>query len=284
MTNSETIPTGPALSLSDKAKIIIFLGFLAYMFAYSTLIIEGGLFFKATDFVVFYLMYAIGLLVMLHIGFISFPRMYRYDLWKLTPKIFDYIYLVILSLGLAQIYVEAPKFPEFATVFFGGNTEQILAKMVKTSNEELTNCTMPDVEFYTIEYCEYLRQLAATGVTEEDALRIDREKDFHGHIIKRRPYTFFEKLMIEDRYPDEQVPTNSPIPGMISNLRAVKEYGNGQNIDTGNFDRNLRWIAIFLLPLGIALRITKTSIEIAAAIRPSNKKTVAGDVGLTKAK
>lgn len=81
----------------------------AFLGVYLIIMTTVALLIPTSDFVVLYALYALAILVGLHVLFISIPRMCQFDLPRNTPKYLEYIYMAIVSCRLLQIYIEADK-------------------------------------------------------------------------------------------------------------------------------------------------------------------------------
>jgi hypothetical protein len=174
---------------------------------------------------------------------------------KRMPKYVDYVASAFLMVSLFQVLTGGNKFKDFVQYSFG-TPEALTADIQHGAAIEFDeNCQNKPVEisdtsrFYTPAYCAKLKAIAvASDGKEYLAKTVVNDKEFLDHAI-------FYGVVSGDT-PEED---KSPLIPLIKRLNAVVKYGDtsdklGESI--------FGWVALLLLPVGIALRIVKTSLEL----------------------
>jgi hypothetical protein len=105
--------------------------------------------------------------------------------------------------------------------------------------------------YYTPEYCEKLRGIAnAPNISDYVSRVVLRDDEFVEHVIEDSSDTEFARLK------------KSPIKDLLRRLEIVRDFDKAKGNTDSRGDNRLAWIGMLLLPIGIALRLTKTSLEL----------------------
>jgi hypothetical protein len=207
-----------------------------------------------------YLVYTISAVMLLH--FIIFRREAAlaeegHHLSKRLPKYLEYAYTVTVAASLVQIFVFTPRMADYVTWLQGD--ESYVGNQIKLAAQSYlkNECIKSGA---TQEYCVKLRKIvAAPDVTHYivQSVVIDPallDPDFYaekeGGVV--RDYTSLPLW----RQPQDN------ISELVNRFKVVHEYvslkGNGSSAGSNR----LAWVGILLLPIGIALRMVKTSVEL----------------------
>lgn len=196
-----------------------------------------------------YFGYSLSAVIFFHVIFFGINSLLQGNKHrKRIPKYLEYAYAIIISMGLAQVFFSAPRIATYIK-FISGTEEELSGKIVEAAREHVkTKCVNPD-KFLTLEYCTKLRHLADAPVAIDYVLKNVLSDDaflnqVHGYFSTK----------------GGSVAIVSPIKMYANQLRAQLEYGQLSNSDaTPNI---FAWLALLLLPIGISLRLVKTSLEL----------------------
>jgi hypothetical protein len=193
----------------------------------------------------------------LHLLMVTVPNVSGAGITARAPKYLEYAYTILISLALVQIFLSSPKILEY---FEDANDQFKFLK--QEAQKKLTECrqyTAPNGKkdpniFYTSDYCQKLEMITTANDFDDVALtKLDNDPDFTRFVIGM---VFLDRLR----------PIYSDIPYQLHRLLALKAL----RADASDRKSDpLAWISIVLLPIGIALRITKTSLELFGKLNPS---------------
>jgi hypothetical protein len=203
----------------------------------------------------------------LHLFFVVAPRVFKKNLPKNTPKYLEYVYLVIISFGLLQIVTFPSKFSSY---IFGvaGDDNTILQQIREAAGDLSKQCNSTN-EYLTQNYCSKLKEIAASadlGTLLKTKFLDDYE--FRTHAIGDRPvrwWAIWEGPKYDDMMIEHRVLVFSKFPELFDNYRALTEYKMYKGDETQ--ETTLAWLGMLLLPIGIGIRMLKTSIELFAPLR-----------------
>lgn len=189
--------------------------------------------------------------VLMHAAIFGFPHVFNFQWPKKTSKFIEYAYLLTLGLGLLHVTFYAPTFLTYVT-HMAGNEDLIVEHIYDQAKVHIEeSCEKPDPRLgsrFTPEYCKKLKRIVgAQDLKRYVSASLSRDSEFLDHVI----YMYAG--------PSGVVSVHSPIRGLVQNFLSIKSL-EAFEIDTVSKDF-WSWIGIILLPLGLALRISKTSME-----------------------
>lgn len=202
-------------------------------------------------------------------GKLSFPRLPR-----TTPKYLEYVYILCISFCLVQIHTFPGNFLPWLN-FVYGDESTILGHIKSEAKAEQSNCGQTNSKFFTSSYCDDLAKiLSVDGARAMVDLSAHIDGLLQSHQIGERSMSTFEKFTHADRDSDF-VPIYSPLAEYSYELRTMRNFA-GYKAPRTDYDLVFKWISILLLPVGIALRATKTSLELGQMSREAARTAAAG--------
>lgn len=205
-----------------------------------------------------YFIFVLSSIVCLHAGFFGLAALAREEgkkLSKKVPKYIEYAYAALISTALAQVFFAAPQFSEYINVVVGD--EQPLLDQIKTVVHKHVDvdCLKRDAKFFTDDYCAKMKEIADAENLKSYLLEtVAKDHDFLAHpigqIVTIVPRTG-EFSTFEWR---------SQLGEFLDRLEAKVAYSNPVH-DTP-LRRIYGWIALLVFPIGVALRLVKTSLEL----------------------
>lgn len=248
--NRKTATLGFAIMLSGVALLFLGSSLLTGPFP-----IGSGLFVN-------YLMYSSLVVVFLHCFFFTWNN-YLLDargrtLRPQTTKYLEYVYAVILALGLAQVFFVPSLFADYVS-YTVGNETQIARQIQSHAADHLANDCAGGNEFFTAEYCDKLKTLADT----KDPVTYVRQNVLRDAAFLKHPIG--KETRVVPPAGSIEVDQFSPIWKDANSMSALLEYAGYPK--TSPVSRAFGWIAFMLVPIGIALRVVKTSLELFGGLR-----------------
>jgi hypothetical protein len=237
-----------------------------------------------------YLIYALVLVVFIHSIFFALEAtLAKTDrhLWKTVPKWLEYAYTVVVAMSLFQIFFYGSRMADYVIWRWGdetylGNQIKLIAEAylhnecinlgAKSQRESVYDIflnmhVIENVQFYfTPEYCAKLKGIVDASNTQEYILHsVIADRQFVDHIIEEvYPIdmgTRYEQSS-EEFGQVEMGFLQSPIRELVHQFETVHEYivmkAEAESAGSNVF----AWVGMLLLPLGIALRGVKTSLEL----------------------
>jgi hypothetical protein len=216
-----------------------------------------------------YLFYAISTIILIHAFFFAWDRLRtttgKGHLSKNVPRYLDYGYTAIVTLSLFQIFFYGPKAADYVA-WFNGSETQLAAAIKKAAVEHVTDdCPnkgtrtldehwfrLPKNYNFTETYCAKLKKL----VDAEDVLGY-----IESEVIPDRAFVTHKIADDFSISSDGSRTWSSPIEDLVSRLTLVKDYRRARTAEDEN-SAVFTWWSMLLLPVGIALRLTKTSLEL----------------------
>ena len=202
-----------------------------------------------------YLGYAASSLVFVHAFYFSLNllsvRLRGRTLSQRQPRYLEYAYAVLISVGLINVVVMAPQFSDYIA-YRRGDDNALYAQISQQAKSDLRDRCANGDRFFTKDYCEKLRRIAeAEHPRDYIEASVLNDHEFLSHITGL-------SYAVTQGGPQ---PLNevSPITQHANALKARREYGAATPSPTG---RALAWIGVLLLPIGISLRVVKTSLEL----------------------
>jgi hypothetical protein len=228
-----------------------------------------------------YFIYTISVVLLLHIVIFGseadLAKKGRH-LSKRFPKYLEYAYISVISVSLLQIFVFAPRMADYVTWLQGD--EAYLANQIKRiagsylNDECINRGTKKHVKtgleqytdfYFTDEYCLKLKKIVEAPDVQNYILNVvTPDEDFVHHVISIQPGAFsnYRCPDIETGQPTDPICNRSPIEDLVSRFEIVREFVSAKGISDSAGSNRLAWIGMFLLPIGIALRLAKTSVEL----------------------
>jgi hypothetical protein len=202
-----------------------------------------------------YLLLFVLATVALHLVFVLDPRLGGTQYSTRAPKYLDYVYILTVIGSLSQIAIASPKLSEH----FQMDEGQLRLHAQADARNELAECVKhksvqtPDViYYYTDEFCQKLRRLTETPESGLAGAIDDLAKDdaFRSFIVGA-------VTAPESHYRPTMVP--SSVAQDVNEIVVLRTIGKDAHVKHSN---PFEWIGLVLLPIGFALRITKTSMEL----------------------
>lgn len=200
-----------------------------------------------------YLLFSIMVVVFLHVVFFGWNSLMQRELGKTlpknTPRYLEYAYAALLSLGLLQIFFMSPNFIKYM-VITSGDEVKLVTRIRQFSEKHLNEDCLKGGSYFPPSYCEKLKKLVEAKNTESYITNnVLTDEKFLGHVIGKRgnPAGGLDNVV-------------SPIRREARTLINIRDYQSSPTIDPRR--PVMTWIAFILLPLGIGLRILKTSLEL----------------------
>lgn len=236
-----------------------------------------------------YVGYAVASIALTHAVFFAavFDRKARgrAPLSNKVPKALEYIYTAVIGLSLCQIAFAGPQLADFIRVKYG-EEGQLLQQMRDQAQIFVDGeCKTKKAETFTPAFCESMSELVKADNLLAFVLdAVDREADFLFHYVGP---------------PGSRPPKHPGLRPPTSEQRIGKGVGEGKGIGKGVrspqliqdrpfLDRALQvhalayyaadpidkrlsnllaWTSLLLLPIGIALRLVKTSLELFGGLK-----------------
>lgn len=202
-----------------------------------------------------YFGYSLLVLAFLHFAVLTWNEVLKERgrrLWPNLPRYLEYVYATIISISLAQVLFMSSQFADFVTLAVGTKPE-LISKLSRQAELHLIDDCPKGGEFFTKAYCEKLKKIVDSNNPDQYITSIVIfDDEFLDHIIARKAVPTPPGASI--------VNIRSPISIHANAIRTLYEYSAPPQ-DTVN-SRAFRWLAFLLLPLGIGIRILKTSVEL----------------------
>jgi hypothetical protein len=200
-----------------------------------------------------YFAYFVLLLICLHYVFFAINWwLFQNDSihCKRLPRYVEYIYALVLCIGLLQIFFSEQRIIRYLSM--AGVPIHRLAEEAQSIAVTYLNrqCVSGDFEFFTLDYCMKLHEFSR----QSDPLdfiksTLSKDSDFLNQAIGR---TYLPKV--------GATPVFSPIKNIINAIMSYDYYSQASNRKSHSDE--LGWIFILILPLGVSLRVVKTSLEL----------------------
>jgi hypothetical protein len=180
----------------------------------------------------------------------------KYKNRKLLPKYLEYVYAALVSASLAQIFFVAPRVGDYLTFLEGdATTEKTLKEEALVLKQRVCTGVVTPVKV-----CKHLDIIIKTNdpmLYASDVLWGDKE--FERYVeewTKANPPTFkIGPIELSD-----PLARSSKLLQAIS-LSHAKDVYKKSGIDSRKLSA-FAWIGLILLPMGIALRLAKTSLDL----------------------
>jgi hypothetical protein len=166
------------------------------------------------------------------------------------PKFLEYAYSVLIMLGLLQIFVSSPRFLDYITVI-GGEEKELLEDIRRDANHHIeVDCKIKDDKYFTEKFCAQMADIV--GAPDLRAYILNAEASdayFLSHPIGSAPPG-----------PRGGFIPYSPVKDSAHLLYAETQYR--AEPPSARKASVFTWIGLLVLPIGIGLRILKTSLEL----------------------
>lgn len=200
--------------------------------------------------------------VSLHLLLVTAPRVSGEGISARAPKYLEYAYIILFSLSLTQIFLASGKSLEY----FAEDEGKLLKVIQQSAEKNITECRKyasgdgrrDIMVFYTSKYCEKLENIRSAKDSEVEDVVMNQ-------IANDSEFMNFTVALIQADMNRPPVPVYSDIPitiRRIQSLRALKISAAEKQSDP------FAWIGMVFLPISIALRITKTSMELFGKLNP----------------
>jgi len=207
-----------------------------------------------------YIAFALASIVSLHSGFFYYATFLKSEgksLSKRVPKYIEYAYALLISVALLQVFVSMPQFASFID-YVAGDERALLDAIDLQVKVHLRDCKKIDARFFTRGYCDKIDKIA--GITggeqrkEFIVTHISADSEFMNHVVS-------EVVAINPHTGDALANEfESPLRNLVDRLTA-KERAKAFELEAPG-KKFFTWIAFLLLPIGIGLRLVKTSLEL----------------------
>lgn len=214
-----------------------------------------------------YLFYACLVVVFLHIQFFTWSAALSKSgkpLSRNVPKYLEYVYTILVSVSLLQIFAFAPRLADYVSWFHGD--EAALVRQIRSVAEsqlknECVNYGTRKIRepydsaeteyFYTPSYCSKLEKIMSVSDTREYILtNVIGDSGFANHVT-------------DQKIDGDAIQVHlTPIRDLVDRLIVVREFSRLKDTSDSLKSTILAWIGMLLLPIGIGLRLVKTSLEI----------------------
>jgi hypothetical protein len=182
--------------------------------------------------------------------FVNVERMNGKHLSARLPKFLEYAYSVLIMLGLLQIFVSSPRFLDYIT-FVGGEEKELLEDIRRNAKRHIeVECKKKDDKYYTEKFCAQMADIV--GASDLRTYILDAKASdayFLSHPIGFAPVAPWGSFTIY-----------SPVATSANLLYAETQYK--AEPPSGRKSSVFTWIGLLVLPIGIGLRILKTSLEL----------------------
>jgi hypothetical protein len=212
-----------------------------------------------------YFIYAFLAIVTIHFGLFGL----NWDLAhsgsrhrKRLVKYVEYGYAAIISISFLQIFFALPRIADH--VLSEADEPKLLARIQAGARQHVAHdCQTPDEVYFTVKFCQAMREIADSTDVKSLLVAAENKVWFLSHRIgydrdvprfrsgAPRPKDIDEPELVFPRY--------SPIVRDIERVRVRTIYLQDS---ASSHASTFAWIAILLLPIGIGLRIAKTSLEL----------------------
>jgi hypothetical protein len=216
-----------------------------------------------------YFTYSISWIILLHSAtflWIKFRKDACRPVKSRFTKFVEYAYAAVVAVGLLQVVSFGPRLADYAE-WTHGNEDKIVNDIKQVSQSHIdVGCRVKKTTMvkrlfglaypleynFTEAYCDKLRKLVEAPDTK-------------GHILAllSNDLTFFYHII--EKFDNSEAPPRvwrSPIYDLSKKLIIVKGHAAARSpneIGQGNI---LAWLSLLLLPIGLGLRLLKTSIEL----------------------
>lgn len=168
------------------------------------------------------------------------------------PKYVEYFYTAVIATSLCQIFFAGPRLADYITARSGGEERLLASIRSKAETHFKTSCVKTDPIRFTPAYCQ-------------EVFRIATAPDLKRHILDTviKNVAFLDHVLgynvVSGGFAAAATPINTPMKQDIYRLSALDIVAHTSHASTiGLFS----WLAIMLLPIGLALRLVKTSLEL----------------------
>jgi hypothetical protein len=168
------------------------------------------------------------------------------------PKYLEYAYALILSLGMFQILFVGNEFSDYVKAVVGDD-RYITSDIVEVANGNLKKECAKRSPYFTAEYCSRLAEIVASKDPRTFLIEnIVTDEAFLDHEIGQRFITSIHGTAVIS------------VKSRIAELSRALEIASGPPYTdfSNKHSGSLIWLTMLMLPIGIALRILKTSLEL----------------------
>ncbi|MEI7805075.1 MAG: hypothetical protein WCI56_07080 [Hyphomicrobiales bacterium] len=246
----------------DSTNTLMFGGFWGVAAIFVAIIMLSAPIGTRALLVALYVFLFVSSCVSLHLLLVTAPRVSGEGISARAPKYLEYAYIILFSLSLTQIFLASGKSLEY----FAEDEGKLLKVIQQSAEKNITECRKyasgdgrrDIMVFYTSKYCEKLENIRSAKDSEVEDVVMNQ-------IANDSEFMNFTVALIQADMNRPPVPVYSDIPitiRRIQSLRALKISAAEKQSDP------FAWIGMVFLPISIALRITKTSMELFGKLNP----------------
>lgn len=246
----------------DSTNTLMFGGFWGVAAIFVAIVMLSAPIGSRALLVALYVFLFVSSCVSLHLLLVTAPRVSGEGISARAPKYLEYAYIILFSLSLTQIFLASGKSLEY----FAEDEGKLLKVIQQSAAKNLESCRRYTsgedrtdmVILYTPEYCEKLERIKTAGETELEDVVMNR-------MASDAKFMNFDIAMVQSDINRAPIFVPSDIPAKIiriQSLRALKISAAEKQSDP------FAWIGMVFLPISIALRITKTSMELFGKLNP----------------
>lgn len=219
---------------------------------------------------VIYFLYAAALLVALHAATfwlrLALIEKRGRGLNRNTPRYIDYGITALIAVGLFQIYFSHDSVAKYIAVV-SGDKQEILNDIQSAAQNHLDRDCKPDsgflvkaCEFAGMENCRQKKRFTAEFCSKTAEIREQADLEKYVTETLKRDRKYLDHPIEYAVYQGGAQTIYSPIRMLVNQFVASSEYSIAPSDTDSRFALN--WVTLILLPIVIALRALKTSVEI----------------------
>jgi hypothetical protein len=275
--NSENIEgrsvhgAGPRyMGKAEAVFLLLFVPSFSGMAIFITTLTTGHLMPAWSSLYIIYFGYCACTLIFLHAVFFELNRDLRHrgsKFRKKVPKFIEYAYAALISVSLLQIFFSAERVADYLNLL-AGDDQKIWAQIRDGARAHVTNeCSKPvSAVWPSARPDPFLENFRKDHFTEEyckEMQRIAEASDIKGYVfgtVIHNTEFLTHSAQLGMTLTGDLIETPSPIVPMMQLMYSREEY---RKLPVNNVTGNaFAWIGLLLLPVGIALRVVKTSLEL----------------------
>jgi hypothetical protein len=202
-------------------------------------------------FAITYFGYVVAALVFVHSAFffanLELKEIGGKGLSKNVPRYLDHVVTALIAIGLVQIFFSEDIFAKYIEQISGTKPEIAMSIKQKAAAHLKDDCK--NKEAFTVDYCKKLDAIVkAQNIDEYVSKTVSKDSEFLEHSIG---------YVVS---PEGPMVLRSPIERYVNQYTSLGEYGVAPQ--RSDHRSAWSWMALVLLPLVLAFRATKTSLEL----------------------
>jgi hypothetical protein len=210
-----------------------------------------------------YFIFALSTAICLHAVFLCLAAMAREDgkkLSKRVPKYIEYAYAALISTALAQVFFAGPQFTDYVNAVIGDKNDLLVKIKTIVDRHVTVDCLKRDSRFFTDAYCGKMKKVADAENPEEYILK---------HVVNDREFLKHPIMQIVTRGPRDGEIFVTEWPSQLGDVvdrLATKVAVNDTSASESPMKHIYGWIALIIFPIGVAMRLVKTTLELYVAM------------------